>query len=63
MLYFCLRYLAAGFLIGSVFYQINNNEYQQRISLFAITYFYVNVTIGDQMRGIHERKKTFIRER
>ncbi len=63
MLLFALRYLFAGTLIGSVFWQLSDGEYEQRVSLFALVFFYINLTIGDQLRGIHERKKTFIRER
>ena len=63
MLYFAMRYLLAGTLIGSVFWQLSNGEYEQRLSLFAISFFYINLTIADQLEGIHDRKKTFIRER
>jgi hypothetical protein len=53
----------AGLFLGSVWWNIENGDYQQRMSLYAVAYFYINVAMGEQLDGIHRRKMTFLRER
>lgn len=62
IIYFLIRYLSAGFLIGSLFWHLDNGNYLQRMSLFATVYFCLNVAIVDVFKDLHKRKETFIRE-
>lgn len=62
LLYFLLRYLIAGFIVGSVWWNMEENNYGQRVSLLATTYFCMSVSIVDFFEGIHQRKDTFLRE-
>ena len=62
ILYF-LRYALAGVVVGSVWYHLDNGNYQQRVSLLGTVYFAVNVAIVDLFEGIHERKLMFTREK
>ena len=58
-----VRFMLAGVFIGTIWYNIENGDYDQRMSLFALSYYFVNVAMGDQLHGIHERKRTFHCER
>lgn len=62
LFYFLSRYLIAGFIVGSVWWKINDSNYGQRITLMATTYFCMSVSIVDLFEGIHQRKDTFLRE-
>ena len=62
LIYFLVRYLVAGFIVGSVWWNINENNYGQRVGLMATTYFCMSVSIVDLFEGIHQRKDTFLRE-
>lgn len=62
ILYF-LRYALAGIVVGSVWYHLDDGNYQQRVSLLGTVYFAVNVAIVDLFEGIHERKLMFRREK
>jgi hypothetical protein len=64
LFWYCFRFLIAGVFIGIIWYNISNGDYNQRMSLFALSYYYVNIAMGDLLIfGIHERKRTFFRER
>lgn len=58
----CLQCLVAGALIGSVYWDMDNGNYQERMSLFAVSYVAVNLFIVDSLEGIYLRKEAFLRE-
>ncbi len=58
----CLQCLAAGVLIGSVYWDMGPGEYQERMSLFAVSYVCVNLFIVDSLEGVYRRKEAFVRE-
>eukprot|EP01034_Spumella_vulgaris_P022154 gene22154-28261_t len=58
----CLQCLAAGVLIGSVYWNMGNGDYQERMSLFAVSYVCLNLFVVDSLEGVYKRKEAFIRE-
>ena len=62
LMYF-LRAVIAGFVIGSLWWRIQNDAYQIKMNLFACTYIFVNLALVDLFDGLHKRFVMFGRER
>lgn len=54
--------LIAGLFMGSVWFQMDNEDVQARISLFATMYIALNLQIASALEGIYRRKELFVRE-
>jgi len=60
---YIIRGLCAGLVIGSLWHDIDEKEFQIKLNLFASTYLFVNLALVDLFDGLHRRLTMFLRER
>lgn len=63
LLFYAMRSLLAGIVLGSVWYGLDSDAYQVKMNLFACTYIFVNLALVDLFDGLHKRFDMYKRER
>ncbi len=59
---YLVKCIVIGFLIGSIYYKLEDGDIQARMSLFALLYLSLSLLIVDDLEALYRRKDLFLRE-